>query len=154
MVALALLVVLVSENISAQDVNCEDEFFSVHPSPSNCFNFFVCMINRRLGFSCDADFIFDARREICVPGNQRTCVATIPELAPDVCEGEFLLVGRHPARCWQFFVCLNSNLINFECDADYIFSEEVERCVPGNRETCIETPAVPYSAPFFQKFLV
>lgn len=36
-----------------------------------------------------------------------------------------------------------SKIIQFECDAGDIFVEEVERCVPGDRETCEVAEGIP-----------
>lgn len=65
------------------------------------------------------------------------------DLPEDTCIDTFFEIHVHPERCVEFYVCMISKIIQFECDDGYIFVEEEEKCLPGNRETCEEAEAVP-----------
>ncbi|CAO1379810.1 unnamed protein product [Diamesa serratosioi] len=65
------------------------------------------------------------------------------DLPEDTCIDTFFEVHVHPERCVNFYVCMISRIIQFECDDGEIFVEEVSKCVAGNRETCEVAEAVP-----------
>lgn len=68
------------------------------------------------------------------------------EIIGDECENDFLRIAPHPdpELCFHFFVCMNYNLVQFECDLGYIFSAEGERCIPGSHESCEEDGLTPF----------
>jgi hypothetical protein len=161
------LIAAIASLAAAQRNDCEDTFFSVGRSEESCVDFFVCMLNRRVDFFCDEGTIFDEDQIECRTGNADTCefapeistttsspaIDSIPshskqvEIVGDECEFEFLLIAPHPDanRCAEFFMCLNYNLIRFECDAGFIFSEEARDCVRGSQETCELDGGTPFS---------
>lgn len=61
------------------------------------------------------------------------------EIMGDECENDFMRIAPHPnpQSCHKFYVCMNYNLVVFECDPGFIFSAQQERCVRGNQQTCI-----------------
>lgn len=65
------------------------------------------------------------------------------DLPEDTCIDTFFEVHVHPERCVNFYVCMISRIIQFECDDGDIFVEEVSKCVRGNRETCEVAEAIP-----------
>lgn len=65
------------------------------------------------------------------------------DLPEETCIDTFFEVHVHPERCVEFYVCMISRIIQFECDDGDIFVEEVEKCLPGNRETCEVAEGVP-----------
>ena len=65
------------------------------------------------------------------------------DLPEDICIDTFFEIHVHPERCVNFYVCMISRSIQFECDDGEIFVEEVEKCVAGNRETCEVAEAIP-----------
>jgi hypothetical protein len=159
-----VLIAAIASMAAAQRFDCEDTFFDVGRNEESCSDFFVCMLNRRLDFFCDEGTIFDEEQIECRPGNAETCefdptttnapaIDSIPahskqvEIVGDECEFEFLLLAPHPdaTRCAEFFMCLNYNLIRFECDPGFIFSEEARDCIRGSHETCEADGGTPFS---------
>lgn len=135
---------------------CYETLFSVSRHENSCQDFFVCMLSRRVDFSCDHGEIFDEQRIACRRGDADTCAFFVPEIPSDACDSEFLRVNPHPDPddCVNFFICLNFNLIRFRCDPGYIFDRHYAlRCIPGEQATCRETPGVPFvEATPFEKF--
>lgn len=56
-----------------QEIDCTEEFFRVSRQQDVCQQFFLCMIGRRVNFSCDEGYIFDETRILCRPGYPDTC---------------------------------------------------------------------------------
>lgn len=130
----------------AQEVDCTEEFFRVGRRGDSCQDYFICMVGGRVDFSCDDGEIFDEERIRCRRGSVDTCEFMPLEIPSDACEDEFLRVVEHPDPflCSQFFVCMNFNIVEFRCDAGYIFSAYARRCIPGDQDTCRETESTPY----------
>lgn len=129
-----------------QDTACTDVFFSVSRHEERCQDFFVCMIGQRVDFSCDAGQIFHERSIECRAGDAETCVFDGTTIPDDECIYDFLRISPHPDedQCWAFFVCLNYNIIHFNCDYGYIFSSTELRCVSGSHTTCEEGGLSPF----------
>ncbi|KAG5673445.1 hypothetical protein PVAND_003491 [Polypedilum vanderplanki] len=53
--------------------SCEDELLLFHHREDTCTEFFMCMLGRRVDFTCEADDIFDITRRRCVPGDDFLC---------------------------------------------------------------------------------
>jgi Chitin binding Peritrophin-A domain len=140
------LVAFAFASTSAQEIDCTDEFFRVSRRADSCRDFFICMIGSRVDFSCDEGDIFDESRIMCRRGDAETCEFIAPTIPDDECENDFLRVGVHPDpdQCWRFFVCMNYNIVQFQCERGYIFSESTQRCVVGSHETCVEGELTPY----------
>lgn len=149
------LIAFAFSSFNAEALDCRDEFFRVSRIPGNCQNFFVCMIGRRVDFSCDEGDIFDEDRVACRRGDAETCDFFIPQIPEDACDNQFFQISPHPdpEQCSSFFVCMNNNLVIFRCSAGYIFSAHAQVCVPGNQRTCREDEATPYIEAEASKFI-
>ena len=68
------------------------------------------------------------------------------EIIGDECENHFLHMAPHPdpTRCSEFFMCMNYNLVQFQCDPGFIFSDEDNDCVRGSHETCERDGLTPF----------
>ncbi|KAG5682221.1 hypothetical protein PVAND_011587 [Polypedilum vanderplanki] len=117
---------------------CEDELLLIGRNPDNCQNHFMCMLGSRVDFWCPDGEIYDEARFSCRPGNTESCEFSVTPVPENACENEFFVISPHPDRfeCQRFFVCLNYNLIQFECDPGFIFSTNGLTCVPGNLRSC------------------
>lgn len=111
------------------------------------------MDSARVDFTCDEGDIFDADRVVCRRGDADTCVFQPIPIPANACDGVFKELRRHPDPylCGQFYMCMNSNIVQFRCQQGYIYSEYAKRCIPGDAETCRETPAAPYET--YETFL-
>lgn len=129
----------------AQEVDCSEEFFRVGVK-ENCQEYFICMVGGRVDFACDDGEIFDEERIRCRRGNRETCEFMPLEIPSNECDNDFLRVSAHPDPflCGNFFICMNFQVVEFQCDWGFIYSEYNERCIPGDQETCEEAPPTPY----------
>lgn len=97
------------------------------------------MLGSRIDFLCGDNEIFDEDRRVCRPGNNDVCSFVVTPVPENACENDFFAIHPHPDvfECQRFFVCLNYNLIQFECDEGEIFSIPAgDRCVPGSIRNC------------------
>lgn len=79
---LALLAAAIATT-SAQEINCQEEFFRTSRFEERCDLFFVCMISRRVNFFCDPGYIYDQERIACRPGYPDTCEYAIEIIPTD-----------------------------------------------------------------------
>lgn len=132
----------------SRDTNCTDIFFSGGRHDDSCIEFFLCMDSSRVDFVCDSGDIFDEDRTTCRRGDAETCEFLPMPIPSNACDGVFKAIRSHPDPylCGRFYMCLNENIVEFRCQEGYLFNENAERCIPGDLETCIETPTTPYEA--------
>lgn len=135
---LSVLVLIASCSIVLASETCEDEIFLIGRNPENCQNHFFCMIGRRIDFWCPDGEIFDVDRLVCRPGDNGSCEFTITPIPDNACENYFFGIFSHPDRfeCQRFFVCMNYNMVQFECDPGFIFSSVTQSCQAGNLRNC------------------
>ena len=77
------------------------------------------------------------------------------EIIGDECENHFLHLAPHPdpSRCSEFFMCMNYNLVRFQCDSGFIYSDEDKECVCGSHETCQRLGGTPFKVMKLMKSL-
>lgn len=66
----ALVAVASSQNL---DNVCDDTLILFGRHPDDCQRYFMCMLNQRVDFVCEDDFIFDEDRRRCRLGSRDTC---------------------------------------------------------------------------------
>lgn len=59
--------------------SCEDQLFSIHYQEDTCTAFFICMMGRRIDFTCGDGEIFDSYNTACVPGDSFLCIPDAPQ---------------------------------------------------------------------------
>jgi hypothetical protein len=104
------------------------------------------MDSARVDFVCDDGDIFDEERNTCRRGDAETCVFQPIPIPADACNEVFKELRPHPDPylCGQFYMCMNSNVVAFRCQPGYIYNADAKRCIPGDIETCRETPSAPF----------
>ncbi|XP_065076564.1 uncharacterized protein LOC135700101 [Ochlerotatus camptorhynchus] len=114
---------------------CRSRPDGIIPHPSRCHLYIDCRSEQVNIIQCPEGHIFDSSESRCVPGNTETC-DHLDEYCVDRPDG----VISHPNRCDLFMMCSAGVTSVHSCPWGEILREDMQFCVPGDRDTCQFAP--------------
>uniref|UniRef100_A0A182QXK1 Chitin-binding type-2 domain-containing protein n=1 Tax=Anopheles farauti TaxID=69004 RepID=A0A182QXK1_9DIPT len=105
-----------------------------HPDPVLCHVYVVCMFEHPSLYQCAEGYVFDTNTLGCVPGDRSLCVY-VPDW-PQVCSDHTYAIHADPNVCWEFVLCAQGEVYQYECAEGEIWSQKDGACLPGDRASC------------------
>ncbi|XP_061382993.1 uncharacterized protein LOC116778621 [Danaus plexippus] len=110
------------------------------PSPKMCNNFLNCWDGWAVEQECPADLLFSSEGFCDYPYNVDCNNRKVPERPEPACKTDFEVFSSR-FNCSEFFVCVNSIPVKFQCPADLAYSEYLGVCDYPYRVECNTTEA-------------
>ncbi|XP_001661598.2 uncharacterized protein LOC5574698 [Aedes aegypti] len=118
---------------SSLETICDNQQFgAIFPHPEDCSMIVSCNLTHANEIACPENHIVQPGTLGCILGDPNTCKSL-----DEMCANQMDLSISFPEDCERFVRCRNENPSLEHCAPGEIFIETLQKCTPGNTESCL-----------------